>query len=234
MCTARENKLLDEKLLLKWHGKLNRNVVLLERDFGFSSKTVLDIGSSYGNTLLYWGKDSIGVEINDSCRQFLSHFGFRTIATNVENSLNTDTTFEAVYSNNLIEHLVAPHLFLARIYSVLREGGLIALGHPITPIYPFEKIWAGLGHKGSFAAEHINFFSTLGIEYWLKRSGFEILKQYSKPFDRLGVDRLGFLNKAFGAFSVGALTSSQEDGIGYKYSPKRHRMFDPTWGGAGV
>jgi len=226
---SREKSLLEEENLLKWHGKVNRNVVLLERDFAFSSKKVLDIGSSYGNTLLYWAEGSIGIEIQDSCRQFLSHFGYRTISTNVENSLNTDTTFEAVYSNNLIEHLVAPHLFLARIYSLLKDGGLIALGHPITPIYPFDRIWAALGYKGMFAVEHINFFSTLGIEYWLKRSGFEILKQYSKPFDRIGVDRLGFLNKAIGAFSLHALTVAKKID-GYKYPSKRHRMFDPSWG----
>lgn len=225
---AQEKRIIDKKLLLKLFRKVPRNVVLLERDFSFCNKRVLDIGCNYGTTLLYWRKDSIGIEIEDSCRKFLEHFGYVTISTNVENSFGIDEKFDAVYSNNLIEHLIAPHLFLVRIYSVLRKGGLLALGCPIVPIYPVHKIWSLLGYKGPFAQEHINFFSALGTEWMLKRAGFDVIKMYFAPFERIRLEKLDFINKCLGSFSIHMLIVAKKI-EGYRYFSKRKKMFDPGW-----
>jgi SAM-dependent methyltransferase len=219
---------LDEETLARWHGQVDRGVVVLERDFSFSDRKVLDIGSSYGNTLLYWAAGSVGVELRPECIQFLSRFGYRTVALNVEDEFELDERFQAVYCNNLIEHLVAPHLLLANAFAVLEEGGLLALGHPVTPVYPVDQLWAAVGRKGWLAQEHINFFSCRGIEHCLERAGFRVVRQYARPFDRLGVDRIPALSRILGAFSTHCLTVCQKVG-GYKYPAKRLQAFDPQW-----
>jgi SAM-dependent methyltransferase len=225
---AREGKFLNEKTLLRWHGKTLRNVKLLEKDFSFCSKKVLDIGSGYGNTLLHWSKDSVGIELQKECKEFLSKYGYKTISVNVEDSFEITEQYEAVYSNDLIEHLVAPHLFLARIHHVLREDGLLALGHPITPIYPIDQLWLQLGYNGWLAGEHINFFSTVGIKHVLERAGFRVIKQYVKPFDRLGTERIPALNSVVGALGIHCLSVCQKVSD-FKYSPKRLLEFQPEW-----
>ena len=95
LITAKEKQLLDEQNLQKWHGKISRNVEILDRDFDFTRKRVLDVGSYYGSTLLYWSKGSVGLEVQKECQQFLSAFNYLTVSVNVEDDLRLGNSFEA-------------------------------------------------------------------------------------------------------------------------------------------
>lgn len=77
--------------------------------------------------------------------------GYPTHRLNVEDDLGRLPVgaFGAVHSHNLIEHLVAPHLFLVRCHTLLAEDGLLALGHPVVPPSIVRRVWlAGLQRGG--------------------------------------------------------------------------------------
>src|SRR5262249_5250562 len=95
-------------------------------------------------------------------------------------------SFEAIHSNNLIEHLVAPHRFLVGCRRLLHPDGLLALGHPVVPPRGVASVWRALGVRGWLASEHINFFSPATVRLMLARAGFDVVEQFSPGFLRLG------------------------------------------------
>jgi SAM-dependent methyltransferase len=227
--TIAEQQLLTPERAQKWHGQTLRYVQFLVRDFGFDQKRVLDIGCHLGNSLLYWGPGSEGVDVTTEVQQFLAAFDIRVYLLNVENGFDAIATrYDAIYTNNLIEHLVAPHLFLVRLHALLQPGGLLALGHPLTPDRPFGRLWQRMGRNGWLASEHINFFSPAAARLMVERAGFRVLRQYLSPFERTGLDRLPLIRAICEQAATQVLTVCQKID-GYRYPAKRAAAFDPAW-----
>ena len=99
----------------------------LQRKFDFGSKEIVDIGCSYGQTLFYWGNGSVGIDISEDMASLPRSLGYEVFFTNIEDRLAPGEwadRFDGVYTNNLVEHVLAPHLFLLRIHKILKPDGL--------------------------------------------------------------------------------------------------------------
>jgi SAM-dependent methyltransferase len=210
----------------KWFQKVPRAVEICLQGYGFDRKKVLDIGCAYGQSLLFWGIESEGIDVQPNAIELCTAMGRKIYNINVENGFlpHMRDAYEAVYSSNLIEHLVAPHLYLVRLHSILREGGLLAIAHPVVPAFPIRKIWEMLGFKGWKAVEHVNFFTPETIKLTLSFSGFEVIKQYN-----LGLPNLFFLRQLFRPISIQCLSICRKVDH-FKYNWRRDRFYDPDWG----
>lgn len=228
-----ENSPFDEaetsKIVKNIHQKTLWNVKVLIDRYQFDQKKVLDIGSSYGQSLFYWGKGSEGVEIQQKMNSLAEALGYKMHRFNVENGF-TDLpkeSYEAIYTDNLLEHLVAPHLFLMRLNTLLKKEGILAIGHPVVPPFGFRQLWGLLGQKGWLAVEHINFFTSKSAKLTLERAGFKVLAQYGFP----RFYKIPFLNKRFhliGPHCVSVCKKVEN----FQYNPKRKQEFDPEWAAA--
>ena len=219
----------DEKETVRLLGKFFRSVPasvkILIQNHHFDEKEVLDIGCSYGQTLLYWGEGSEGVEIKDGPTRFLEEMERKVHKLNVEEGfVGVERRYDGIYTNNLVEHLVSPHLFLVRLHGLLKPNGLLAIGHPIVPPFTFRGLWGLLGYKGWASVEHINFFTAQTAKLTLERAGFQVLRQYR--FRRLY--RVPVVRDILGSIGINCLSICKKK-KGYKYDKKRITEFDPAW-----
>mgnify|MGYP001029270004 CR=1 FL=1 len=220
----------DEKetnrILSKFFGSVPIAVKILTRNHGFDEKKVLDIGCSYGLTLLYWKEGSEGVEIQERLSKFVDSMGIKVHKLNVEEGFQglKEGGYDAIYTHNLLEHLVAPHLFLMRLHKLLKPGGILAIGHPVVPPSPFRELLGLLGYKGWATVEHVNFFTAKTSKLTLERAGFEVMRQYR--FRRLY--RIPILRDIVGSIWVSCLSVCKKQ-EGFKYNKKRTAEFDPCW-----
>lgn len=134
----------------------------------------------------------------------------------------SEQQYDAIYTNNLIEHLIAPHLFLAKLWHLLKPGGLLAIGHPVVPPKIVHPIWKTIaGSDGFLASEHINFYTPETIKHTLCRSGFEVMSQVGVVL-------------ADGRFALApslspsclSICRKKED---FRYPKKRLQDFDPEF-----
>ncbi len=139
--------------------------------------SVLDIGCGYGQHLVQFGPGSAGVDAIERNVAFCDALGMEVELANVEDGLpDFGRPFEAVFCSNLLEHLVAPHLFLLRLRAQLGERGRLFIHVPTMPPLPIVD-WAirrAIGHNGYRASEHINAFTPRTLAFTLERAGFVV------------------------------------------------------------
>lgn len=213
------------QILKTFFNLVPNSVNILVQNYQFDKKKVLDIGCSYGQTLLYWGEDSGGIEIQDKMVRFLESLGKVVYRLNVEEGFSNlkKENYDAIYVNNLIEHLVSPHLFLARLHSLLKPGGILAIGYPVVPPFLFKNLWKLLGYRSWLAVTHINFFTSETAKLTLERAGFKTINYYFP-----GLYRIPILSKLCSSIGIHCLSVCQKID-GFKYNPKRLPEFDPFW-----
>lgn len=214
-----------DRIVRKFFGTVPRLVELLVNEHGFDTKKVLDIGSSYGQSFFYWGPESEATDVSVPMLGMIAAQGRKTHRINVEDGFGdiAPASFDAVFTNNLFEHLLAPHLFLARIHAVLRPGGVLAIGHPLVPPFPLNKAWNMLGFDGWMEAEHVNFFTPRTARHTIERGGFKVERQYFSAFSRFPL--LARLAVPFGLHCLSVARKIDD----YKYEDIRMPMFDPAW-----
>ncbi len=220
------DELETARILNKFFATIPSDVKILVQKYHFDKKVVLDAGCYCGQSLLYWGPNSEGIEIRDHAVRFLKSLNKTIHQLNIEDEfLDPEVKkFDVVYSNNLIEHLVSPHLFLARAYSILKPGGILAIGHPVIPPLIFRKLWRLFGYPGWLGEEHITFFTPKTAKFTLERAGFKVKEQYCP--------KIGQINPTLGKMCapIGSRVLSVCQKIeNFKYAQKRLPEFDPSW-----
>lgn len=138
---------------------------------------VLDVGCGYGQHLVQFGPGSAGIDAVETNIRFCQALGFETVLANVEDGLpDFGRQFDAIFCSNLLEHLVAPHLFLLRLHALLKPAGVALIHVPTMP--PLALIDAlirkTIGHNGYLASEHINAFTPRTLAFTLERAGFVV------------------------------------------------------------
>ncbi len=141
--------------------------------YGLDKKAVLDIGCSEGHYLACFGPGSLGLTIIDAHVEAAKAYGLEVINKNVDDvNFSLDRTFDAIWCNNLFEHLESPHPFLVKLRTCVNPGGFIVLGVPVLPYLPgltrFKKF------RGAYAASHINFFFRKSLIETVRAAGWDV------------------------------------------------------------
>lgn len=143
------------------------------KGFDLGNKAVLDVGCSEGHYLQFFGKGSVGITIIPEHVEKGKERGLDIVLKNVEaDDFHMDKKFDAVWANNLFEHLHAPHLFLTKMREVLNEDGILILGVPVIPHIPFlTKIKK---FRGAYAVSHVNFFTRRTLIETVRFAGWDV------------------------------------------------------------
>jgi SAM-dependent methyltransferase len=151
--------------------KTFRNIV---ESLNLQQKRVLDVGCSFGEYLIHFGPESRGISIDPNEVRYARDKRLDVVLGNVEedNLAALYGQFDAVFANNIFEHLYSPHRFLIEIAKVLRPDGMIILGVPciptLVPLLHLRKF------RGSMAGAHINFFTQTTLRYTVERAGWKV------------------------------------------------------------
>jgi cyclopropane fatty-acyl-phospholipid synthase-like methyltransferase len=141
--------------------------------FSLQKKSVLDIGCSKGHYLQVFGEGSVGVTIIDEHVEEAEKRGLKVVLANVENpDFNLNQKFDALWANNLFEHLNSPHPFLNRIRKMAKEDSTLILGVPVIPYLSFLTRFKKF--RGAYAVSHVNFFNRKTLIETVKASGWEV------------------------------------------------------------
>lgn len=183
------------------------------RTFGLDKKTVLDIGCSFGEFLINFGKNSVGITIAEDEVEYGRKKGLDIRQGNIESDdFILNEKFDVIFSNNLFEHLYSPHNFLCKIKKYLKPNGMLILGVPCIP--KIVSLLRTNKFRGSLAEAHINFFTRDTLRKTIERAGYNIVTIRGFHFTDKFVDFL--LNPLYPHFYV--VTTPDPN---FKYTEKR-------------
>ena len=185
--------------------KTFNNIIL---NFDLDKKSVLDLGCSFGEFLIHFGSNSLGVTITKEEVEYGKNIGLDIIYGNIESEdFILEKKFDVIFANNLFEHLYAPHDFLCKINKYLNPNGILILGVPCIP-----KVVSLLyinKFRGSLASSHINFFTRDTLVKTIERAGWNIEMTRGFHFLNKFIDYL--LNPIYPHFYVIASTIKRKD-----------------------
>lgn len=177
-------------------------------------KKVLDLGCGYGEYLVQFGKDSLGITTTLAEVEYGKSRGIRIKSGNVEliRDWKLGEKFEAIWANNLFEHLLAPHAFLMNLKTVAGKDALLVLGVPVVPVIP--ALMRLSKFRGALAAAHVNFFTRTTLRLSVERAGWKV--ESVRPF----VFANPFFDWIAGAFAPHLYVVATND-TNFSYHPKK-------------
>jgi SAM-dependent methyltransferase len=203
----------------------SKTFIRIVQHLKLNDKKTLDLGCGFGEYMALCGKGSLGitttlreVEYGNEHGKEHGNGGIRIIRGNVEAldiipELQTER-FEAIWSNNLFEHLLAPHLFLNSLKRYSEGSTQLILGVPVVPFFPgLMKITK---FRGSLSSAHINFFTRKTLMLSVERAGWKILE--ARPF----IFSNKFLDAIAGMFAPHIYVVALNDS-NFKYPEKKLR-----------
>jgi len=171
----------------------------------------IDIGCGRGYFLKgihkITGIKPCAVDINKSfIEKIEKELGFEAKCADVDNEIPyPDKSFDTVFCNQMLEHLISPTLFLRECLRILKNNGTLIVGVP--NVY-------GLHKSSYYNPAHINYFDSKTLYYTLLSNGFLTERMiYTAPHGRL----LPFINSLrynqFNEFLKGILFLKKGDVI---------------------
>lgn len=147
-----------------------RRVAFSIRHFSLDRARVLDVGCGEGSHLAHFGPGSVGLELREQAVGAARARGLDVRQWEVGEGIPPELAgaFDAVWSSNLLEHLVSPHLFLLDTHPALRPGGLLLA------VVPIARRLAVGPWRGFLAADHVNFFTPNTLRLTVERGGFDV------------------------------------------------------------
>lgn len=208
-----DDKQIQNRFENQAKSKTFQNII---RAFNLDQKAVLDIGCAYGEYLINFGKQSVGVTIIKDEVDYGIRRGLDMMYGNIEtDDLIFQKKFDVIFANNLLEHLYSPHNFLCNIKQYLKEDGFLILGVPCVPTIKYllniKKF------NGSLAASHVNFFTKYTLSKTVERSGWNIISIRGFRLQNKKLDLL--LNPIYPHFYV--IAKPDKD---FKYGEKRMKQ----------
>ena len=132
--------------------------------------------------------ETFGIDINKS--EYYDDNHFKLCNLDKEGIPYDDGSFDIVVAGEVAEHVKRPFEMIEEIARVLKNGGHLFLSTP-NPYYYLEILKEVIGSNKLDDEEHLNLFSRIHINAYLKKNGFELLevKRYKFwiPFIKLMV-----------------------------------------------
>ena len=158
-----------------------------------SIKSVLDAGCGDGNfaaSLAEAGYDMFGLDMSDSGIQIASDRGIGSFQkASVYDDLSAPfagvTTFDAIVSVEVVEHLYSPRIFVRRAFDALRPGGLLIV---TTPYWGYLKNLA-LALTNRMDSSLTALWDGGHIKHWSRETLSTLLTE--QPFEVVGFDGAG-------------------------------------------
>jgi SAM-dependent methyltransferase len=195
----------------------------------FDRQAVLDIGCSHGQHLVHFGPGSAGIDAVERNVEFGRALGFDVTLANVEDGLpDLGRRFAAIFASNLLEHLVAPHLFLLRLHPLLEPDGKLVIHVPTMPPLPIvdRLLKRAIGHNGYLASEHINAFTPRTLAFTVERAGYVVDDVVFVGARGRGLLRFG--EPLFRELGITAMAVARPK-PGFQYPEKRVEAFEPRF-----
>ena len=124
---------IERHVYHRYHNQLDLYLGLVEK---YGAQSVLDVGCAQGTLALLLaerGHRVLGVDIRqaflDYARTRWEHGDVRFLAANIFDRPDLGT-FDLVFGNQIIEHLVYPADFLRTLASYVRPGGVLVVSTP--------------------------------------------------------------------------------------------------------
>ena len=170
-----------QRIYQKYFTTPMRTVQLLTRRYHLNQKRVLVIGCSYGYELIHFGAGSVGLDVNETFCEFGKSIGLDIRRVDIEAGIpEFDTLFDAIVCSNLVEHVQAPHLLLARLRRVLHRDGLLCIKVPVTPEKWVITLYKLLRRSHGFENDdHINFYTFTTASWTMQRAGYHVIGLHS-------------------------------------------------------
>ncbi len=161
-----------------WEGS---KVKLYRDSLGPGKKRILDIGCGDGRFLevlrAHGPKDweLVGVDFDEAAVQRCRARGFTAHAKRVEELTGEENSFDAIVMLQLIEHVDDPVRIAARVFQLLKPGGLFIVETPNLAGLDyklFRERWWGHYHF----PRHWHLFSQASLSAMLEQQGFGIIR----------------------------------------------------------
>lgn len=172
------------------HVARSRTFRNLRTSFNLGGKRVFDVGCGFGEYLTHFGIGSIGITTTPSEVQYAKSCGLPVTLGNAEalDDTHFSVAFEAVWANNLFEHLLAPHAFLMSLKRHITPNAHLVLGVPVIPVLP--ALMRLRRFRGALASNHINFFTRRTLRLTIERAGWVVKDIRPFYFENALMDRL--------------------------------------------
>lgn len=217
----------DQAIGLRFDGvTASRTFRRLVETFGLGKKKVLDLGCSYGEHLVHFGKGSKGVTTTTEEVEYATRKGINVVRGNVEliDEVIRGEQFDVLWANNLFEHLLSPHAFLVRLKGVSPDKGMLILGVDVIPsscpwfLLRFTKF------RGALASPHVLFFNRDTARRTIEAAGWRIIEMRSFYFS------LPFLDRLFTPFAPHLYVIAEND-ASFRYNKKKRNEWidDPMY-----
>jgi len=153
---------------------------------------ILDAGCSVGNFISLCPERIIGIDVDKDAIEICKKRGFNAQYADLDRQLDfPDNYFDAIYSNQLIEHMQDSLFTMREFYRVLKTGGKLVLFAPNVLRYRFE-IFNEYTHK--------HFFTPRSLEEVTYNAGFRKFKIYQEHRSLVGLGVLA--RKGVGADTI--------------------------------
>jgi len=156
---------------------------------GLRGKKVLDIGCSHGEFLAHFGQGSAGLTIMEREAAYGQARGLDVRLGNIEEQdipVRPEEKFDAIFANNILEHMYGPYAFLLRLRGFLAKDGVAVIGVPCVP--KLVSLWHFRKFRGSLAVSHINFFTRDTLIKTIERAGWRVHSARSFHFGPAWLD----------------------------------------------
>jgi SAM-dependent methyltransferase len=155
--------------------KLSRTFKNIRDLYSLSNKSVLDIGCGFGEYLRLFGKGSVGITTTQDEIEYGKKNNLNIRFGNAEKIETIDLNnkkFDAIWANNLFEHLLSPHAFIIKLKKISNNNAVAVIGVPVIPkiVSLINLSW----FRGTLASNHINFFTRNTLQLTVERAGWNV------------------------------------------------------------
>jgi SAM-dependent methyltransferase len=175
-CPAEENLNIYEKYFAHAPRYLFRAV---DKKYHIAQKILCDVGCGYGMNLFHCATGSYGIEVDGLRVKFANSLGLNVFQRDIINDNVSDLPkVEVVWCSAVLEHVSSPHIFLKKLYILLRQDSLLILYVPTIPTLPWLQRIPGLGRyvSGYKAQDHINAFVPSTLRFTCEQAGFRTIE----------------------------------------------------------